>query len=74
MTGETNTSGLVAVNFPISFNVVFSISAIDGGNEGLIWGLIQSSISGTGVTFATKKHDGTVNAQREGYYIAIGQS
>ena len=65
---------LVAVNFPISFNVVFSIASIDGGDIGVMWGIIRSSISGADVTFIAKNHDGTVNAQREGYYIAIGQS
>ena len=74
LTGETNTSGLVAVNFPISFNVVFSIASIDGGDIGVMWGIIRSSISGADVTFIAKNHDGTVNAQREGYYIAIGKS
>ena len=74
MTGETNTGGFVAVNFPISFNKVFSIVSLDGGNVGVIWGVIRSSVSGTGVTFTTKKHDGTVMDKNEGYYIAIGQS
>lgn len=74
LTGKTNTGGLAAANFPISFNVVFSIAAIDGGEEGVMWGLRRSSISGTGVTFTVKKHDGTVRALDEGYYIAIGQS
>lgn len=74
MTGETDTSGLVAVNFPISFNVVFSIAAIDGGDIGVMWGIIRSSISGADVTFIAKKYDGTVKDLAEGYYIAIGQS
>ena len=74
VTGETNTGGFVAVNFPISFNKVFSIVSLDGGNIGVIWGVIRSSVSGTGVTFTTKKHDGTVMDKNEGYYIAIGQS
>ena len=74
LTGETDTDGFVAVNFPISFNVVFSISALDGGNEGVMWGLMRHSISGTGVTFTTKKHDGTTMSTNEAYYIAIGQS
>ena len=74
MTGFTNAGGFSDVNFPISFNKVFSIVSLDGGNIGVIWGVIRSSVSGTGVTFTTKKHDGTVMDKNEGYYIAIGQS
>ena len=73
-TGETNASGFVDVNFPISFNTLFSIAALDGGKDGLIWGLAPYSVAVTGATFAVKRHDGATSAGMSAYYIAIGRS
>ena len=74
MTGFTNAGGFSDVNFPISFNKVFSICAVDSGEGVVAWAVLTNSISGTGATFAAIKHDGSALSFLKGYYIAIGQS